>query len=676
VLRPPAARTLLAVAVFLAYAINFLYFFVDDEAITLVYARNLLRGRGLSYSAFEGATEGYSNFLHVCLNAVLLGLTHVAGWPTLTVFALGIAVSLLSGAAIIALTARLIRRLIPGDRLSEVGALAFLALAGPLAVWSCSSLETVPSAAAATGFVVALLLRSEAGLRWALPLGAAVLLFRIDGFVFVGIAAVAVYVAERDRRRDLVRALWPLTVVFVVYNGWRWWYFGSLLSLPLQTKVLFKLLDADGLVSRLPDQHYLEHFLDAYPPVPLLLLALGWLPFWRPGDDRRPFALLLIALGFGAYASVIGDWMFGFRFFVVVLPAVAMLAAVSLSAVRRWAPRVAVACVVMLSAWTLWSAQRFITRFEKADRLAGWRSWWSDPSRDPARYFAPYYPMYRDLRGQLEPGSVTINNQAGFLPFMLDLENIDDLGIASRFFAALPTADVIFTEIGRYHPLTSRRALSAGEVYLTHRDARYLVIWTHMLANANSGHVPTTLLDGHFQLRQRSAHQLLYERARPPAVVAQRDFLENLAHPGNVEFAALKGRRLADDQVLESLPFLTGETARYAATEPVRVELHLPGDPVYRLWIDGIESSHGATLIVTMHDERGVQSFRDRMEIAPGQSTRYDRLLEAPVNGAVFTLDVVPTGSGGGTLTLRDVRVLGQSPELRDHLEKELSIGH
>jgi hypothetical protein len=35
---------------------------------------------------------------------------------------------------------------------------------------------------------------------------------------------------------------------------------------------------------------------------------------------------------------------------------------------------------------------------------------------------------------------------------MLDLENIDELGICSRFYAQLPTRDVFFTEVGRYAP--------------------------------------------------------------------------------------------------------------------------------------------------------------------------------------------------------------------------------
>ena len=57
---------------FLAHAANYLYFFVDDEAIPLVFARHLLEGKGLVYNSFEGRVEGYSDFLHVLLSAFYL----------------------------------------------------------------------------------------------------------------------------------------------------------------------------------------------------------------------------------------------------------------------------------------------------------------------------------------------------------------------------------------------------------------------------------------------------------------------------------------------------------------------------------------------------------------------------------------------------------------------------
>src|SRR3954454_20021512 len=92
-----AAVTLTACAIFVAYAGCFLYFFVDDEAIPLVYARNLLRGRGLAYTVLEGRVEGYSDFLHVLWSAGLLAVTHALGFSPLAPLLVGKVVSLAAG---------------------------------------------------------------------------------------------------------------------------------------------------------------------------------------------------------------------------------------------------------------------------------------------------------------------------------------------------------------------------------------------------------------------------------------------------------------------------------------------------------------------------------------------------------------------------------------------------
>src|SRR4051812_12291761 len=175
-------RWLIAVAVllFLAYAITFLCFFVDDEAITFVYAQNVLRGRGLIYSLAEGPTEGYSNFLHVGVATGLLAVVHAVRLPKIAVFVLGKAISLASGLTLIGVTGSAMRGLVPDSR-AHVGPLCLLAFSGPLALWSCSSLETVPFVLLFTGFVVCLLARTSRASAGAALFGAATLLIRVDG---------------------------------------------------------------------------------------------------------------------------------------------------------------------------------------------------------------------------------------------------------------------------------------------------------------------------------------------------------------------------------------------------------------------------------------------------------------------------------------------------------------
>src|SRR6185503_7102821 len=100
-----------ALVVFAAYTANFLYFFVDDEGISFVYAQHLLRGHGMVYNTIEGPTEGYSNFLHVVLDTALLAGARALAWPKISVFFLGKGVSLLAGFGTILLTFLTIRRM-------------------------------------------------------------------------------------------------------------------------------------------------------------------------------------------------------------------------------------------------------------------------------------------------------------------------------------------------------------------------------------------------------------------------------------------------------------------------------------------------------------------------------------------------------------------------------------
>ena len=70
-----------ALVLFTAHALNYLYFFVDDEAIPYVYAQNLLHGKGLIYNTIEGRVEGYSDFLHIWVATVILTVVRALQLP-------------------------------------------------------------------------------------------------------------------------------------------------------------------------------------------------------------------------------------------------------------------------------------------------------------------------------------------------------------------------------------------------------------------------------------------------------------------------------------------------------------------------------------------------------------------------------------------------------------------
>src|SRR5207302_8514066 len=111
-----------------------------------VMAQTLLGGHGLVYNPQDGHVEGYTDFLHVWLAAAILAVVRAVGANKLAVFFVGKAVSLAFGAGIVWLTARLLDRLHLTSGPAALAGLGFVALAGPLAVWSASSLEAVPFA--------------------------------------------------------------------------------------------------------------------------------------------------------------------------------------------------------------------------------------------------------------------------------------------------------------------------------------------------------------------------------------------------------------------------------------------------------------------------------------------------------------------------------------------------
>jgi hypothetical protein len=148
-----------------------------------------------------------------------------------------------------------------------------------------------------------------------------------------------------------------------------------------------------------------------------------------------------------AYVSLVGDWMFGFRFFVPLLAPLSVLCAVGLAALeqrRRTLARL-VAIGVVFTACV--SAVRMMALYE-ADQQRP--AFWKAPSLDPAIRFGEYYDAYRALAPLVQPGDRIADHEAGFVPYLLDVENIDMLGLVSKFPAAAPTLDAIFTDVGRF----------------------------------------------------------------------------------------------------------------------------------------------------------------------------------------------------------------------------------
>jgi hypothetical protein len=676
---------------FVVYALNFLYFFVDDEGIPFVYAQNLLGGQGLVYDPFDGPVEGYSDFLHVGLATVILASVKAIDLPKLAVFAIGKGLSLSAATAIIWIAFRNMRAMRGMQPAGALAGLAFLAFAGPLAVWSCSSLEPALFALLVTLLTFACVRgeqdpedgqqepqepRGRRGEGLALFAVAAMLLCRIDGFVYAtAILVPALWATSRERRWRLVRGVvLPALGIFAVYQLWRIWYFGELLPMPLYSKVLHKLVPAEGIIEKENGSYGLA-FFQLYGWLPAVVMAAV---LWICRKDRLIVALVAAAAMMTAYACIVGDWMFGFRFFVPVLPLIALLLARLLSEIVDRRPMAGRVLATVCMIWVAVVAYQFERRYEDIEEQ---QSWLASPSMDPARFFQLYYPLLLQARTVMDPGDTTAYNQAGFLPFMLKLHNIDDLGICSKFYAKLPTTDVTFTDVGRYAPLTDRRAMRASDAYLLYREPEFLIVPTVMLRSANHDLVPDALLDGAYQLSFIDAvdKNAVYKRTLKSVQRFKREptwFLENLAHVSHVTRARINGQTVDPDDEGPALPYLREQTARFTVHGAYRAEVQIAEQnrTVREIHVNELWASQAVTVGITLRSTEGDTVFQEQFDLQPRQLGDYRAALPDGSQAASFAIEITAPPGEDTRVRVGDVRVQGQSPELAAYLERMLQF--
>lgn len=669
----PAWFAILAALVFLIHAIGYLYFFVDDEGITLVYAESLIEGRGLTYAAAEGPTEGYSNFLHIFTMAGLLALVDLAGLHRVWAFVAGGLFSLACGVALVLLFWHVCRRLGLSTLASTTAAL-LVALSGPLAVWSNSSLETVPFALA----FLALIWTTLPSVRspWATTVVAAiVMLLRVDGVLFAAVWLGARVLAgdAATRRLVLTRVVPAIAAIGGAYVVWRVWYFGGWLTLPLQTKVAHKLVDADATVVWRDSAGYLLPFIrHAGWPIlfGLVTIIAAW--FWRNGRRTAVWTCGLAVVVLLAYIGVVGDWMFGFRFAVPLVAPAALLCAYAIAGVQRVLPRVAALVAVAAIAAAASAAVRFEQRYATAQRKP---SFWAEPSLDPARRFGEYYEILRTVEPLISPGATIAFHEAGFVPFMLDdVENVDMLGLTSRFVGGLPSRDAVFTDVGRYYPLTREPAHHAVHAYLIHRAPELVIARQTWMRQANHGRLPPAILDGYYGLIAETSSFAVYRRAEgavPPALEADA-FLENVAHPAYASTVAVNGRTIPADDAAEQVPSLWQGRGHAVHVDP-RWTLHVDPEadvPVHGLYIEGTPPSDDVSVDVWLRGVDGVAPRRFSAVVRAGTPLMFAQALDG--HGPIETIDVRLFSLTGRpvSLVLRAVRVMGQTPKLREHLQE------
>jgi hypothetical protein len=668
--RPATWMFWVAILVFAAHAANYLYFFVDDEAIPYVYAQNLLHGKGLIYNAIEGRVEGYSDFLHVWLAAAILGVVRAVHLPALSVFFFGKALSLACGLAVVT-TAWVVLRRVVDNRWAIASGLAVVVLAPPLAVWSCSSLETVPFALTVILLAGALMLRLDTQAAIAAIL---VVLERIDGFVYAG-ALIGAFVAAAhpERRRAVLRrTVLPLAIAFTAYHAWRVFYFRHALPAPVASKVWYKLRPHGELVVKTPETSYIRRFANLYGWPASIAMGAAAVTGLAAGGTLRWLSLALVTLT--CYVAVVGDWMFGFRFFVPLIPLFGIFAALAIDRMAARRPRAAAAVAVLATMYLATVANRFLDSYRETEHAG---SFLHGPSFDVRRYLWPFYDLYEASRTLVRPGEIIAYNQAGFIPFMLDANNLDDLGICSRFYADLPTTDLYFTEVGRYAPLTNSPTLRAGHAYLLYENARFVIARTDILWRANGDEIPAALFGGFYDLVQvdASGENAIYRRSGKSAgeyVTDPSAFDENVAHVSYVRRATIDGVAVPRTELQRRLAFLRDEASDFRVPRAVTVTVDFADRDEYvrEVAVRQMSGTPGAIVTIALVDTGGRTVHRASVVLSGSvQESRSAVRQRSAARRLVLQLE---SPGGDAHVRITDLRVQGQRQALADFIRRRL----
>ncbi len=408
-------------------------FVCDDAWITFRYGRNLVRGDGLSFNPGD-AVEGYSNLAWVLAAAVVEA---GPGDPSVVLPL----VSAACGVGVVALAAVVLRERLGCSDAATLAAVAPLALAPSFSVWSTSGLETMA--------VTLALLASAEGLaygRWrGAAAGAALVLLRVDGAIWLALVAAAVVASGLRRPRELVVPLALGLAPFLVLLGLRVTWFGELVPNVARVK---------GSTGPWVWERGLRYVaMTTASCLSPLVLAAGLLPGWRRGGFGRTAALL--ALAGPAWAVLIGgDFMPFGRILVPTLPFLAITFGLALDGLakagagpdRLLALGLSTAALGLLPALGIYpvpssvrealdvrgSEEKFLSEHEKWDNM-------DDHTRT-------WLALGEALRTVSRPGDALVAGGIGAVGYASDLVVHDRFGLVDPEVAARPLPEGRLTE--------------------------------------------------------------------------------------------------------------------------------------------------------------------------------------------------------------------------------------
>ena len=442
----------------------------DDAYVSYRYARNLVRGNGLVYNVGE-PVEGYTNFLWTAVAALPL----VAGADDPLPF-----MHLVSAALWWASYALL---LVLAILLWSDGVWAAPLVLLPLALhwsfnmWFFSGMET-PLVTFLTIAAVGCVALDPRRHGWAPPAmsacAVALAMTRPDGVVVFAALAVAVALLDgawitqaRRWRRYLLATALPVILVWLPYQAWRVWYYGSFFPNTYYAKVAYLTYYARGWL-------YLREYAVLYGLTPFAVLVLMGAVMAPPGTARRFLcAALLSSAAVAFYVVRLGgdfmEWRFLTPVSAVFYPAVVVAAAVigQRLAAARGADSAGQRLLGGVTGAVAAAALAAVTRLAMP-----WAQVLTMPEQETIallrRYADPGRFDWRSAGGLCDavlPHDARIaTTSAGIIPYLCDRPCIDLHGLTDPTIAHSPIDPGVRGRVGHEHWLQDYGAIRARGV--------------------------------------------------------------------------------------------------------------------------------------------------------------------------------------------------------------------
>lgn len=344
-LKNPRGYIIVFVIAFVLHSFHFNCFVFDDAFISFRYAKNFINGHGLVWNIGEQPpVEGYTNFLWVIIISLFM---KIGCEPVMVSKALGV----FFGLCCILVSYFFSELVFKRKSFLNLIAPVILACCGPFAAWSIGGLETQMFAfltlTAATAYLYEIQNDKITPLSAILFVLAS--LTRPEGILIFGVTCLHRFFHLIITKKILFcrkTLIWFFTflILYGIYFCWRFNYYGFIFPNTFYAKT------GGGIHQLQRGLKYLVRFIN-YTKWPILAGSSLIFSF-KPLRSPIIYLLMLIISFLGYIVSIGGDFMPMFRFFITIVPAMAILAQEGIISLCQWLLRLSYPRVVKASALT------------------------------------------------------------------------------------------------------------------------------------------------------------------------------------------------------------------------------------------------------------------------------------------------------------------------------------